>query len=1410
MTDGSVRSLAVAGLLAAGAAVAANAEMRELSFMTAMPVKEAPVIDGVLDDAAWKTGVPNRNYYVYLDAKGTHFTNFVTTCTIVFDDKGVYTGVCNYDPYISQLRRTVVKDNDPSIWRDDCAELYYDPAANGVGFYKFVVNANGKNDACWRMDSANNHEEWRAPGVVSAAKVFDDRWEFELFVPWEAYGLKGRPDAGTFWTFNHSRFAWAKWKLCSSAPCAGGTQPQRFGTLYFSDGSAPSAERILAMLEERQQSDWGIQIGKTTYLHTLAGTKAIDVSLPELIAQKEAEEKAAEALCKTNIAKVVAGPEPVPVLKLDLAGTYDFGPEKEYDGYSGWYRHNADLSVAGEHLAWAEKLADRPRVLFLTGLGGSMRDAVELAARYGIEADIMSAAFGLSGIWEDCVKGGTYLDKCRQFESLLAKNPDVVVMTEGGTWDGLPVRYRLELLRRTRDEGLGLVFTGWQTLNKFNSGEFKKVARDTALRDELAAQAPFAEIPGFPSPKTDEKGSGTQKLLNCYRLGKGRIVHAEALSRAWNLENPDWLTFWAGAFETRSVHYFDVIRAAQNREPNVRIAFERLCEDRTAVDARSVFLPFTVTVRKVGLFSGAELKLRLRDRWNAVVGETVRPLAEGENAVAYPLAGLGGGEYVLDIIASVGGEVEAVAFRPITVANACGRFEIAMGQTNLIQRVVTRQTGVCPSWTTPLKEPLVCKVALKTLPYGDTVWTRTDELKPNVRSAPQVLLGKTPFPTKAGTLEAALYTTNGVKITDAKRTYFFPSYDFDPYTLIMWDNLRCGGAHLVPYLAKSVTGEFGYMNHLGESGFLSALFDSRSVPYIAHVSLQPADNGGVTWGSWGHTFGWGKEPAEFKKQFAGDKSKETNPYDPRVKEALEKFFAPKVAKAAPFGVCVWNLGDENGFSYEAGNGPQDKAPFAKFLKEKYGTVAKFNEVHRTNVADFASAPHLVKSKAIEAKDWPAYYDHVQYMDRMYSDFYQMMSKIIKRYDPHARVGAEGSNAGELEQTVEKLEFWGPYRSMVADELLRNLDPKKVRGTWWGGYFDNLRDGFPVQQWEYVLTGTLNADQWFALSPGSSQGAYGGDFKFAPYVAKMLPYLKTIRRGMAQSFQATPFRDDGFAMYMSYASGHASTLDDAYPPADGVGALVRFCYRKGYGVKMITPRTLKKLDTTKVLFLSGASALSDAEVAALRAWQKKGGLLVADCEPGVLDGFLAVRKEAPLKGLWTPFRWDDSDEAIAAILAKKGIVNRESITGIPAASCVFRVRELEGLRLVGFKCVKKDLGSKVTIELGEAGTVYEFDTGKCLGKLSKIEIDSLDVPFKCYAVFKDAPSAPDPKALVTGRVYRLMAFDADGREIEYRTKIFTAKKGVDPMKDFFIPVDEPAGTTYRIRDVNSGLENPVVK
>lgn len=810
--------------LAAVASLSARAEMRELSFMTAMPVEAAPVVDGRLDDVAWKQGIANCNYYKYLDAMGARFTNLQTRCTIVFDDRGLYTGVVNYDPNVSKIRRTVVRDNDSEIWHDDSAELYFDPAANGVGFYKFVVNANGRNDSCWRMDAANIHDEWRFPGVASAAQVFDDRWELELFVPWEAFGLKGRPDAGSFWTFNHSRFTWLKWGLLSSsAPCAGGTQPQRFGTLYFSDGNAPSPEHILAMLRRRQQPDWGIQIGEKTYLHTLEGTREIACSISELIAQKAAEEKSFDAQCATNIAKVLSTAEAVPPLALPLAGTYDLNPPKEYDGYSGWYRHNADPKMAAEHLEWAKRTAERPRVLFLTQLGGSMRDMVELAARFDMEADIMPAVFNLTGIWEDCVKGGTPLDKCRQIETLLAKNPDVVCITSGGLWAGLPAKYRLEILRRVRDEGLGLVVTEWQMRNFFADRKLK-LGRDDRLREYLAATTPGAELNNVAHGETKSGVTPSERDVICFKLGKGKIVHAEIFVQRWETDKPEWILRWAADFESRYAVMFNMLRGAQARDRCVTFGFQKHGEDRTVTAGELNFLAFTANVRGSGLFSRAELRLRLRDQWNNVVRDEVRPLAEGNNALTYGLAGLAGGVYTLDLVASVGGKVDSVALRPLTCVPPIGAVTIGAGQTN----VVTRPLGVNATFERAMPEPGVAVWTMRTLPYGETAFVTTNGLNRGARGVPGPTLGKTRFPSKAGALELVLLTANGVRIADAKRVYFFPDWDFEPYTMIMWDNLGCGGEILTPLLAKTTIDAFGYDNHLGESGFRSALFNSRA------------------------------------------------------------------------------------------------------------------------------------------------------------------------------------------------------------------------------------------------------------------------------------------------------------------------------------------------------------------------------------------------------------------------------------------------------------------------------------------------------------------------------------------------------------------------------------------------------
>ena len=1256
------------------------AEVRELSFMTATRVSDAPAVDGSLADACWRRGRANDVYYEYLKMHPGRFVERTTACTVLYDGKGVYVGICNDEPNAEDIRRNILKNRDRKTWTDDCAEVHFDPHANGIMFYRFVVNANGVVDSSWRMDAANFDENWSHPGVQAAAQVFADRWELELFVPWTAFGLAAAPEAGTVWTFDHNRFVWLRRQqplCCSSAPGASYASPEKFGYLYFSEGESPEPETVVNMIERRLSCDWGIEIDGATYLHDEEGTRKVGKSLREVSADIAAENARIAAEAETNAVRILTTDEPVAPLRLTLSGRYDLAPPAKYDGFDGHYRHNPRLDAYVPPHPPQRTFAHPPRVLFMTGFGSEIRDMAELANRFSMEALFFPGDFGRTGIYADFLSLGTFNDKERQFQTLLSRNPDVFVF-RGFAWQKVPAKYRTEILRRVRDDGRGLLFLG-------DAASVSSLAPRDSLR----------------------------------MLGKGRILATDAEASPISLQgaSPDWVLEWRERYEARAVRMFAAIRRVQG------------------------------------------------------FGDVEPP---------------------------------AIMIRD----NGAESLEFAGNE-----RVVPEDGSLSVSfaWKNKLASPAVLETEVRTLPHGDLVATGRVHVAAGALFCEGCRLYSSGFPALSGFVRARLKREDGY-VMSAERVFFFPNHRFDEYTLISWDGVNVGA---LPHLmAPQLAGELGYRNHLGESGFLPALFDCRAVPYAARVKLLAGPNGETLWKQLpGFTLGWGNRRAD-KAAAAFLREGEINPNDPRVARLIDEEFAYKVTNTVPYGVCVWSLGDECGFSYDAGHGRTDRGPFAAFLREKYGTLARFNEVHCTNITDFADAPHMRLAEAEAAGDGPAWWDHVQYMDKTYADVFARLSRVVKRFDPRARVGAEGSAAGDLEQTVHGLEFWGPYRNVMLDEVLRNIAPDLVRGVWWGGYPDDKRNGWPLKQWENVLTGVVNADLWFQSDPASTMGCLAGDFSFPPYVERMLPHLKRLRRGVAQTFISTPFRNDGFAIYYSYASVRAAQFDGALvPPESGFVSLVHFCYRTGFDVRVVTRGTLGKLDEIRVLFLPGCASLSDEEAGAIAAFASRGGLVVCDSDPGVLDGFFSRRAtspEFPCERMSLTCRSSDTDAiatfdaAVQSVLDRRGIRPHERIFGLPPSGVIFRVRESGGIRLMGFKAEGIDLPADVRIELDRPGWIYAVDDG-LVGRFNAICV-RVDKPFGVYAVFDEEQHPPDVSKLLEGRVYRVSAFASDGREISHRTKVFTARQGAPKLGGFFVPLDEADGTSYRIRDIATGLES----
>ena len=236
------------------------AQMRELSFYEVRPRSGEIVIDGKLEEQAWKTIPVHENYYEYWKNNPGPGA-LKTTYRMVYDDAGLYMAIVNYDDNIPALKRTITEYDNGNIWTDDCGEFYFDPAADGIGYTKFTINANGAFSDMRRMDAAVTLGDWNGIGTLTAASVGKDAWIIEAFFPWD--DLNGVPKVGSLWQFCHTRYSWTKgFRGMTSSPGGHYNATDKFGYLYFSDGkTALDPNRIGMLLKTKAAIPWCIPCG---------------------------------------------------------------------------------------------------------------------------------------------------------------------------------------------------------------------------------------------------------------------------------------------------------------------------------------------------------------------------------------------------------------------------------------------------------------------------------------------------------------------------------------------------------------------------------------------------------------------------------------------------------------------------------------------------------------------------------------------------------------------------------------------------------------------------------------------------------------------------------------------------------------------------------------------------------------------------------------------------------------------------------------------------------------------------------------------------------------------------------------------------------------------------------------------
>lgn len=150
-------------------------------------VSQAPVIDGRLNDAAWKKA-PELAGFVLLS---THKKPAApTSVKVVTDGKALYVGFRCAEPNMDKLAPTRL-ERDSQVWLDDSVEVVIDPMNDRRGFAHLIVNAAGAvYDATGSItaDSVSEEAAWNGDWQASASRGKAE-WYAEVKVPFSTLGM---------------------------------------------------------------------------------------------------------------------------------------------------------------------------------------------------------------------------------------------------------------------------------------------------------------------------------------------------------------------------------------------------------------------------------------------------------------------------------------------------------------------------------------------------------------------------------------------------------------------------------------------------------------------------------------------------------------------------------------------------------------------------------------------------------------------------------------------------------------------------------------------------------------------------------------------------------------------------------------------------------------------------------------------------------------------------------------------------------------------------------------------------------------------------------------------------------------------------------------------------------------------
>ena len=551
---------------------------------------------------------------------------------------------------------------------------------------------------------------------------------------------------------------------------------------------------------------------------------------------------------------------------------------------------------------------------------------------------------------------------------------------------------------------------------------------------------------------------------------------------------------------------------------------------------------------------------------------------------------------------------------------------------------------------------------------------------------------------------------------------------------------------------------------------------------------------------------------------------------------------------------VW-FGDEQSLTGYEGKpidfcfSPHCLAAFRVFLKERYGTLDKLNSEWETGFADWDDVVPFTRQEVWEsggARHVAGWADHLEFMDGRLAHSLDHAAKILKQGDDNLATSISGT---QPPTAYGGMDWWKQIR--VLGGALSYMS---------GGQLDIHRsfkpDGdFAPWNWGYAQVGESSVYGFGIAVFGGARGVSGyhdvsifnPDWTWSRGYADVKPFMDRVAEGLGKHLIHNCAFDSRIAILYSQSSVRAAFFENREKAHKAVREkYVTLLRHLGLGFDFVSYEQLAdgilEQRGYRALILADACAMGDDEVAAVKSFAEKGGVVVAEGVPARLQGNCRPRANSPLSSCVTLLAAKPDTRYLKAMAYPSDAQSAERVAGeqdrleralgaaiadVPrlmfydaADGSRFRLasvwprRGANGELVWGVLSDVKGASRLVDAVFPKKGVVYNLVGGNCVGVGNRFRLPLSRMHPYAFELLDEIPPAPvlsvDDATVTVGvsprvdTVVQVRVFRPSGEEAWYYMKKLVVKGGCAKMTVPFALSDEKGVWRIVARDVVTGV------